>query len=90
MSLALPAAPVAPGFLGPTFALAAGAHSAWIVVRVLLHDGQLVQGTFVAFDPAMSHVLRDCVELHPHAGRHVTGPLVFSCVVIASLAIETS
>jgi hypothetical protein len=38
---------------------------------------------------AMSLVLRDCVELHPHADRHVSEPLVFPTAVIASLAIET-
>jgi hypothetical protein len=37
----------------------------------------------------MSTVLRDCVELHPHAGRHVPGPLVFPRTMIASLAIDT-
>jgi hypothetical protein len=56
---------------------------------VLLHEGQLVRGTFVAFYRAMSPVLRDCVKLHPHAGRHMPGPLVFPRVVIASLVIET-
>jgi small nuclear ribonucleoprotein (snRNP)-like protein len=60
-----------------------------IAVRVLLHNGQLIQGTFVAFDHTMSHVLCDCVELHPHAGCHVPGPLVFPRVVIAYQALET-
>jgi hypothetical protein len=36
----------------------------------------------------MSPVLRDCVEIHPKAGRHIPGPLVFPRTVIASLAIE--
>jgi hypothetical protein len=58
-----------------------------LTVRVL-HDGQLVQGTLVAFDRTMSPVLRDCVEIHPTAGRHVSGPLVFPRTMIASLAIE--
>jgi small nuclear ribonucleoprotein (snRNP)-like protein len=66
----------------------ASPHFDGLTVRVLLHDGQLVQGTFVAFDRAMSPVLRDCVEIHPKAGRHVPGPLVFPRTVIASLAIE--
>jgi hypothetical protein len=61
-----------------------------MVVRVLLNDGQLVRGTFVHFDPTMSPVLCDCVELHPQAGHHMSGPLVFPRVVIASLAIEPS
>jgi small nuclear ribonucleoprotein (snRNP)-like protein len=61
-----------------------------VVVRVLLHDGQLVRSTFVAFDHAMSPVLRDCVELHPQASSHVPRPLVFPRAVIASLAIEPS
>jgi hypothetical protein len=58
-------------------------------VRVLLHDGQLVWGTFVALSRVMSSVLRGCVELHPHAGCHVPGPLVFPRAVLASLAIKT-
>jgi small nuclear ribonucleoprotein (snRNP)-like protein len=59
-------------------------------MHALLHNGQLVRGNFVAFNRAMSLVLRDCVELHPHAGRHVPGPLVFPRAMIASLAIEPS
>jgi small nuclear ribonucleoprotein (snRNP)-like protein len=59
-----------------------------LTVRVLLNDGQLVLGILVAFDPAMSPVLRDCVEIHPTADRHVSGPLVFPRTMIASLAIE--
>jgi small nuclear ribonucleoprotein (snRNP)-like protein len=51
--------------------------SVGMAVRVLLNDGQLVRGTFVHFDPTMSPVLCDCVELHPQAGRYVSGPLVF-------------
>jgi hypothetical protein len=37
----------------------------------------------------MSPILRDCVELHPYAGHHVHGPLVFPRAVINSLAIKT-
>jgi hypothetical protein len=37
----------------------------------------------------MNPVLRDCVELHLQAGRHMPGPLAFPRVVIASLVIET-
>jgi small nuclear ribonucleoprotein (snRNP)-like protein len=59
-----------------------------VPVRVLLHDDQLVWGTFVAFDRTVSPVLRDCVELNPDADRHVHGPLVFPRAMIASLAIE--
>jgi small nuclear ribonucleoprotein (snRNP)-like protein len=39
--------------------------SAALAVRVLLHDDQLVRDTFMAFNPAMNPVLRDCVEIHP-------------------------
>jgi small nuclear ribonucleoprotein (snRNP)-like protein len=92
MSFASPAAPVAPDYHGRAFALAVGATSSLsppvfvgMVVRVLLNNGQLVRGTFVHFDPTMSPVLCDCVELHPQAGRHVSGPLVFPRAVIASL-----
>jgi small nuclear ribonucleoprotein (snRNP)-like protein len=59
-------------------------------VRVLLHDGQLVRGTLVAFDHAMSPVLHDYVELHPQVGCHMPRPLVFPRAVIASQAIEPS
>ncbi|PWZ07120.1 hypothetical protein Zm00014a_040309 [Zea mays] len=37
----------------------------------------------------MNHVFRDCVELHPQAGRYVPGPLVFPRDGIASLTIES-
>jgi small nuclear ribonucleoprotein (snRNP)-like protein len=84
--VASPAAPVAPDFPDP---LLVSPISVGTAVRVVLHGDQLVWGTFVAFDRAMSTVLRDCVELHPHAGRHVPGPLVFPRTMIASLAIET-
>ena len=50
--------------------------------------GQLVRGIFVTFDWVMNSILRDCVELHPQAGRHVPGPLVFSRAMVASLAME--
>jgi hypothetical protein len=87
--------PVAPGPFGPTFVLAASTPSFLappgsdgITMRVLLYDGQLVRGTFVSFNPAWNPVLRDCVELHPQAGRHMPGPLVFPRALIASLAIE--
>jgi hypothetical protein len=86
MSFASLAAHVAPGFPDP---LLASPISTGIVVCVLLHDNQLVWGTFVAFGRAMSPVLRDCIELHPHVGRHVPGPLVFPRAVIVSLSIET-
>jgi small nuclear ribonucleoprotein (snRNP)-like protein len=62
--------------------------AALVTVRALLHNGQLIRGMFVSFDPAWNPILRDCVELHPQAGRHVPGPLVFPRVVIASLAVE--
>jgi small nuclear ribonucleoprotein (snRNP)-like protein len=44
-------------------------------VHILLHDDQIIRGTFVAFDWTMDPVLRDCVELHPQAGQHVPRPL---------------
>lgn len=57
---------------GPAFALATGITSflappsfATTDVRVNLHDGQIIWGTFVAFDRVMNPVLRDRVELHP-------------------------
>jgi small nuclear ribonucleoprotein (snRNP)-like protein len=62
--------------------------SALVTVCVLLHDGQLIWGMFVSFDPAWNPILRDCVEVHHQAGRHVPGPLVFPCAAIASLAVE--
>jgi hypothetical protein len=58
-------------------------------VCVFLHNRQLVQGIFVAFDRAMNHVLCDCVKLHPQAGYHAHRSLVFPSSVIASLTIET-
>eukprot|EP00267_Zea_mays_P041863 XP_020393794.1 vegetative cell wall protein gp1-like [Zea mays] len=61
---------------------------ALVTVRVLLHDGQLIRGMFVSFDPVWNPILRDCVEVHPQAGRHVPGPLVFPRAAIASLAVE--
>ena len=90
-------APMAPSPFGPTFVLAASTPSflalpgsAGITMHVLLYDGQLVQGTFVSFDLAWNPVLLDCVELHPQAGRHMPGSLVFPRAVIASLAIDCS
>jgi hypothetical protein len=59
------------------------------VPRRVLHDGQLVRGTLVTLDPDMNPILCDYVKLHPHAGHHVPGPLVFTRALIASLAIET-
>jgi small nuclear ribonucleoprotein (snRNP)-like protein len=43
-----------------------------VTVRVLLHDGQLIRGMFVSFDPVWNPILRDCVEVHPQAG-HLKG-----------------
>jgi small nuclear ribonucleoprotein (snRNP)-like protein len=60
-----------------------------VCVCVFLRDGQLVQGTLIAFDRVQNPILRDCIELHPQAGRHVTEPQVFPSAVIASLTIET-
>jgi small nuclear ribonucleoprotein (snRNP)-like protein len=81
---------------GPAFALAVDDTSfpaspgfATDVVRVTLHNSQIIRGIFVAFDQAMNHVLRDDVEIHPQVGRHMPGPLVFPRAVIASLAIDT-
>jgi small nuclear ribonucleoprotein (snRNP)-like protein len=74
-----PPAPVAMSFTSP---------AALVTVCVLLHDGQLIRGMFVSFDPVWNPILRDCVEVHPQAGHHVPGPLVFPRVVIASLAVE--
>jgi hypothetical protein len=54
-------APVAMSFTSP---------AALVTVRVL-HDGQLIRGMFVSFDPVWNPILRDCVEVHPQAGRHV-------------------
>jgi hypothetical protein len=48
-----------------------------IAARVSLHDDLLLQVIFVAFDRVMNSVLHDYVELHPQAGHHATGPLVF-------------
>jgi small nuclear ribonucleoprotein (snRNP)-like protein len=59
-----------------------------VTVCVLLHDGQLIRGMFVSFDPVWNPILRDCVEVHPQAGRHVPGPLVFPRAAIASFAVE--
>jgi small nuclear ribonucleoprotein (snRNP)-like protein len=59
-----------------------------VTVRALLHNGQLIWGMFVSFDPVWNPILQDCVEIHPQAGRHVPGPLVFPCAAIASLAVE--
>jgi hypothetical protein len=59
-----------------------------LVTVCALHDGQLIRGMFVSFNPAWDPILRDRVELHPQAGRHVLGPFVFPRVVIASLAVE--
>jgi small nuclear ribonucleoprotein (snRNP)-like protein len=40
-------------------------------VHVSLHDGQLLWGTFVAFDLAMNPVIRDRIELfYPPASVH--------------------
>jgi small nuclear ribonucleoprotein (snRNP)-like protein len=62
--------------------------AALVTVCALLHDGQLIRGMFVSFDPAWNPILQDCVELHPQVGRHVPGSLVFPRSVIASLAVE--
>jgi small nuclear ribonucleoprotein (snRNP)-like protein len=62
--------------------------AALVTVRVLLHDGQLIRGMFVSFDSVWNPILRDCVEVHPQAGRHVPGPLVFPRAAITSLAVE--
>jgi hypothetical protein len=66
MNFASPAASVAPDYHGRAFALAIGATSSLsppvsvgMAVCVLLNDGQPVRGTFVHFDPTMSHVLCD-------------------------------
>lgn len=59
-------------------------------VYVSLHDRQLLQGTLVTFNRVMNLVLHDCVELHPQAGRHAIGSLVFPNAAIASMTIETS
>jgi hypothetical protein len=76
----------------PAFALATSATSflgspsfAVTVVRVTLHDSQIIRGIFVAINQAMNHVLRDCVELYPQASHHASGPLVFPSVAIAYL-----
>lgn len=58
-------------------------------VRVSLHDGLLLQGTFVAFDRVMNPVLRDCIELYPQAGRHATRPFLFPSTTLVSMTIET-
>jgi small nuclear ribonucleoprotein (snRNP)-like protein len=42
-----------------------------VTVCALLHNGQLIRGMFVSFDPVWNPILRDCVEIHPQAGRHV-------------------
>jgi small nuclear ribonucleoprotein (snRNP)-like protein len=57
-------------------------------VCALLHNGQLIRGMFVSFDPVWNPILQDWVEIHPQAGRHVPGPLVLPCAAIASLAVE--
>jgi small nuclear ribonucleoprotein (snRNP)-like protein len=62
--------------------------AALVTVRVLLHDDQLIRGMFMSFDPVWNPIVRDCVEVHPQAGRHVPGPLVFPRAAIASLAVE--
>jgi small nuclear ribonucleoprotein (snRNP)-like protein len=58
-------------------------------VRVSLHDGLLLQGTFVAFDRVMNPVLRDCIELYPQAGRLATRPFLFPSTTLVSMTIET-
>lgn len=88
-----PSAPLAP----PPFSLPGTLTSVVVPVPVpmppyhvcvSLHDCQLLQRTFVAFERAMNPVLRDSVELQPQTGRHATGSLVFNSVAIASLAIK--
>jgi hypothetical protein len=59
-----------------------------VTVHALLHNDHLICGMFVSFDPVWNPILRDCVEIHPQAGRHMPGPLVFPCAAIASLAVE--
>jgi small nuclear ribonucleoprotein (snRNP)-like protein len=85
MSFASPAALVTPGFHD---SFLASPISTELAVRALLHDDQLIRGTFVSFDLVWNPILQDCVELHPQAGRHVPGPLVFPRVVTVSLAVE--
>jgi small nuclear ribonucleoprotein (snRNP)-like protein len=70
-------------------------HTYRVCVCVSLHDGQLLCGTFVAFDRVMNTALRDCVELyhpstsvHPHEGHHATGLFVFRRAEIVSMTIE--
>ena len=77
---------------GPAFALAVGAsplpaspNLVVTFVRVTLHDGQIIRGTFVALDQVMNPLLCDCVELYPQASHHASGPLVFPIVAIAYL-----
>jgi small nuclear ribonucleoprotein (snRNP)-like protein len=64
-------------------------------VCVSLHDGQLLCGTFVAFDRVTNTALRDCVKLyhpstfvHPQEGHHATGLFVFCGAEIVSMTIE--
>jgi hypothetical protein len=76
------------GLLAPTGAAhssyaAASSLTLGIAMRILLHDDTLWPSII-----AMSPIIRDCVELHPHAGRHVPRPRVFPRTMIASLAIE--
>jgi small nuclear ribonucleoprotein (snRNP)-like protein len=59
-----------------------------VTVRAVLHNGQLIRGMFVSFDPVWNPILRDCVEIHPQASRHVPGPLVLPCAATASLVVE--
>jgi hypothetical protein len=59
-----------------------------ITMRSSLHGGQLIWGTFVAFDRVMNPIPHDCVELHPQADRHAIEPLMFPSVVIASMTIS--
>jgi hypothetical protein len=37
----------------------------------------------------MNPVLRDCVELYPHEGRHAPGPFLFLSTAIVSMTIES-
>jgi hypothetical protein len=43
----------------------------------------------VAFDRVMNPVLRDCVELYTHEGRHAPGPFLFLSTAIVSMTIES-
>lgn len=54
---------------------------------VSLHDGQLLQGTFVGFDQVMNLVLRDCVKIYPQEDRHAIGPFLFPSATVVCMTI---